>query len=193
MFTRTLLILRHLNRLSWSRQCRGRCLSQGYVSTIRGRCSQRCNSYSSSGRQCGFRHWRAAARHNWTFYPATHLSADRGGHVCRYGTPMIIRSDRDTQFVNGIIRNCSAFFRYNTHFSWATSRTLESYARFSPIFGVCGNTPWFLESLVSTNLTYPVILAPLLSKQRLACFKEISNGLCVLNVMLYVTCHIVCV
>ncbi len=26
------------------------------------------------------------------------------GHVCRYGTPMIIRSDRGTQFVNGIIK-----------------------------------------------------------------------------------------
>jgi hypothetical protein len=32
-------------------------------------------------------------------------------NICRYGTPMTSRSDRGTQFVNGIIRNCSTFFR----------------------------------------------------------------------------------
>jgi hypothetical protein len=40
-----------------------------------------------------------------------------------------------------------------------SSRALESYVRFSPIFGGCGDTPWFLESLVSRNPTYPVALA----------------------------------
>jgi hypothetical protein len=42
-------------------------------------------------------------------YPVSDTSAllcARGllSHVCRYGTPMIIRFDKETQFVNGIIK-----------------------------------------------------------------------------------------
>jgi hypothetical protein len=43
----------------------------------------------------------------------------------------------------------------------STSGTLESYVRFSPIFGGVYNTP-FLESLVGRNPTYPVVRCLLL-------------------------------
>ncbi len=43
-------------------------------------------------------------------------------HVCRYGTPMTIRSDRGTQFVNGIIRELLSLLQVEHEVSLAYSK-----------------------------------------------------------------------
>jgi transposase InsO family protein len=43
-------------------------------------------------------------------------------HVCRYGTPMTIRSDRGTQFVNGIIRELLSLLQGEHEVSLASSK-----------------------------------------------------------------------
>ncbi len=47
-------------------------------------------------------------------------------HVCRYGTPMTIRSDRGTQFVNGIISQLLCLLQIDHELSLAYSK--EQYA-----------------------------------------------------------------
>ncbi len=43
-------------------------------------------------------------------------------HVCRYGTPMTIRSDRGTQFVNGIISQLLSLLQIDHELSLAYSK-----------------------------------------------------------------------
>jgi hypothetical protein len=43
-------------------------------------------------------------------------------HVCLYGTPMTIRSDRGTQFVNGIIRELLSLLQVEHDVSLAYSK-----------------------------------------------------------------------
>jgi transposase InsO family protein len=43
-------------------------------------------------------------------------------HVCRYGTPMTIRSDRGTQFVNGIICQLLSLIQIDHELSLAYSK-----------------------------------------------------------------------
>ncbi len=43
-------------------------------------------------------------------------------HVCRYGTPMTIRSDRGTQFVNGIIKELLSLLKVEHEVSLAYSK-----------------------------------------------------------------------
>jgi hypothetical protein len=50
-------------------------------------------------------------------------------HVCRYGTPMTIRSDRRTQFVNGIIKELLCLLQVEHEVSLAYSKEHDEIGR----------------------------------------------------------------